>query len=48
MGSQLLIAVLLQIREISATNLQTAEMGPTALVFRVADFVGQVLEFLPR
>ena len=47
-ASQLLIAVLRQIREIYATGMQTAQMGPAALNLTAADVVGQVLEILPR
>jgi hypothetical protein len=44
----MLIAALRQICEIYATSWQTAQMGAADRNFRVADFMGQVLEFLPR
>ena len=44
----MLIAVLGQIREVSATGPHTAQMGPATLNFTAADFVGQVLEFLTK
>jgi poly-beta-hydroxyalkanoate depolymerase len=47
-SGHMLIAALRQICEIYATSWQTAQMGAAERNFRVADFVGQVLEFLPR
>ena len=44
----MLIAVLGQIREVSATGPHTAQMGAADLNFTAADVVGQVLEILPR
>jgi hypothetical protein len=44
----MLIAALGQIREVTATGPHTAQMGAADRNFRVADFVGQVLDFPPR